>query len=57
MIDSGILWNVGWGAVGALVVGWLVVSFLPAGRGKALLARLSAAAMYVALLSLFSTLR
>ena len=54
MIDTGILWNVGWGAVGVLVVGWIVVSFLPQGRGKAILARLSALAMYTAFLALFT---
>ncbi len=55
MIEPGILWQVGWGAVAALVGGWLVVSFLPAGRAKALLARLTAVAMYVAFLCLFTT--
>ncbi len=54
MIDSSILWNVGWSAVAAMVLGWLVVSFVPAGRGKALLARLTAIAMYVAFLCLFT---
>lgn len=55
MIDTGILWQVGLGAAAALVVGWLVVSFLPSGRTKALLARLTAVAMYVAFLCLFAT--
>ncbi|MBW2241999.1 MAG: hypothetical protein JRH01_08420 [Deltaproteobacteria bacterium] len=55
MIDTGILWQVGWGAAAALVLGWLVVSFLPRGRAKALVARLTAVAMYVAFLCLFGT--
>ncbi|MCP3987306.1 MAG: hypothetical protein GY723_23205 [bacterium] len=55
MIDTGVLWQVGWGAVSLVVVGWCVVSFLPGGRAKALLARATAAAMYVAFLCLFTT--
>ena len=55
MIDTGILFQVGVGAAGALVAGWLVVSFLPSGRAKALFARLTAVAMYVAFLCLFTT--
>lgn len=55
MMDTETLWQVGMGAVAALVAGWLVVSFLPSGRPKALLARLTAVAMYVAFLCLFTT--
>ena len=56
MVDVAILKAVGFTAAGALVLGWLVVSFLPAGRPQRLAARLSAAAMYLALVCLFTQL-
>jgi len=46
----------GYSAVAVVVVGWLVVSFLPAGAGRTRAAWLAATAMYVAFLSLFSSL-
>jgi len=54
--DVAILKAVGFTAAGALVLGWLVVSFLPAGRTQRLAARLSAGAMYLALACLFTHL-
>jgi hypothetical protein len=56
VVDVAILKVVGFGAVGLLVPGWLVVSFLPAGRTQRLAARLSAAALYLALVCLFTQL-
>ena len=47
---------VGATALVAVIIGWLVVSFLPEGRGRALLGRLSSAALYLALASLFTNL-
>ena len=47
---------VGFGAVAALVVGWLVVSFTRPGPRRAVIEWLSATALYVALVSLFSSL-
>ena len=54
LVDVAILKMVGFPALGALVLGWLVVSFLPAGRAQRLTARLAAAAMYLALVCLFT---
>ncbi len=47
---------IGWGAVGLVFAGWLAVSFLPAGRARALLESLSATGIFAALLSLFVNL-
>ena len=47
---------VGYTAVGAVVLGWLVVSFLPRGRPRSVLEWLSTIALYVALASLFTHL-
>jgi hypothetical protein len=47
---------VGYGAVAALVVGWLVVSFSPPSPRRTLLEWLSASALYLALLMLFTNL-
>lgn len=44
---------VGFAAVGVLVAGWLIVSFVRPGPRRSLVAWLSASALYVALLSLF----
>ena len=41
MIDVAILKLVGFSAVAALIVGWLVTSFLAEGRGRQSVARLS----------------
>ena len=56
MIDVAILKAVGFSAAGALVLGWLVVSFQSPGRAQQLTARLAAAAMYLALVCLFTQL-
>lgn len=56
MVDVAILKAVGFSAVGLLVLGWLVVSFLAPGRSQRLAARLSAAALYLALVCLFTQL-
>lgn len=56
MVDVAILKLVGFPALGALVLGWLVVSFLPPGRNQRLVARLAAAAMYLAFACLFTQL-
>jgi hypothetical protein len=56
LIDVSILKVVGFTALGLLGLGWLVVSFLPPGRSQRLLARLAAAAMYLALACLFTQL-
>jgi hypothetical protein len=53
MLETEILKGVGWSAVGALVVGWLAVSFMAPGRTRNLSARAAAGAMYVALMCLF----
>ncbi len=53
MIDSAVLWNLGWGAVAALVIAWLIVSFLAEGPLRHRLARFATVSMYVALLCLF----
>jgi len=45
---------VGWTAVGLLVLGWLVVSFSAPSRSRTVIEWLTATAMYVALLSLFT---
>ena len=47
---------IGGGAVAVLVVGWLVVSFTEPSPKRAIVEWLSAAAMYVALLTLFVNL-
>ena len=51
-----ILTPIGWGAVAAVVAGWLAVSFLPAGRPRAVLESLSATGLFAALLALFANL-
>ncbi len=51
-----LLKTIGVGAVGCLVIGWLLVSFLAPSRGRTLLEWLSASALYVALLCLFASL-
>lgn len=56
MIDVAILKIVGWSAVGALVLGWLVVSFLGQGRARSLMARLGSLFLYLALACLFTSL-
>jgi hypothetical protein len=56
MVDVAILKAVGFTALGLLVLGWLVVSFLAPGRTQRLAARLSAAALYLALACLFTQL-
>lgn len=56
MIDVEILKIVGWSAVGALVLGWLVVSFQGAGRARSLMARLASFFLYLALACLFTSL-
>ena len=53
MIDSAVLWSLGWGAVAALVIAWLTVSFLSDGPLRHRLARFATVSMYVALLCLF----
>jgi len=47
---------IGVGAVAILVVGWLIVSFQPAGPRRASVEWLAAAALYTALLCLFVSL-
>lgn len=47
---------IGWGAVGLVVAGWLAVSFAPAGKLREMLESLSATALFVALLALFTNL-
>lgn len=47
---------IGFSAVGVVVLGWLVVSFLPRGRARSVLEWLSTIALYVALASLFANL-
>ncbi|MAE93208.1 MAG: hypothetical protein CL910_00970 [Deltaproteobacteria bacterium] len=54
MIPGEILFKVGWGAVGVLVVAWLVVSF-SRGALRDRLARLATVAMYTALVCLFTS--
>jgi len=54
--DLSIFQITGFSAVAVLVVGWLAVSFLPAGAARTRMAWLSATAMYVAFSSLFSSL-
>ena len=56
MIDMAILKIVGFSAVGLLVLGWLVTSFLPEGPGRMRVARLASIALYLALASLFTNL-
>jgi hypothetical protein len=56
VIDVAILKIVGWSAVGAVVVGWLTVSFLGQGRARSLMARLASLFLYLALASLFTSL-
>jgi hypothetical protein len=56
LVDVAILKIVGFSAVGLLVLGWLVLSFMAEGRARNLLARLSSAALYLALASLFTNL-
>jgi hypothetical protein len=56
LVDVAILKAVGFTALGLLVVGWLVVSFLAPGRSQRLAARLSAAALYLTLACLFTHL-
>ena len=56
LVDVAILKAVGFTALGALVLGWLGVSCLPAGRAQRLTARIAAAAMYLALACLFTQL-
>ncbi|MGI9592750.1 MAG: hypothetical protein ACR2P8_15375 [Myxococcota bacterium] len=53
MIPSNLLFVVGWGSVGVLVLCWLVLSFLAPGGFRAGLARLATSSMYLALLCLF----
>jgi hypothetical protein len=52
LVDVAILTLIGFSAVGALVVAWLVVSFAE-GRRRMLLARVGAGFLYVALTCLF----
>lgn len=47
---------IGWGAVAFVVLGWLVISFTKPSPGRTLLEWLSASAMYLALVSLFTHL-
>jgi O-antigen ligase len=54
--DLSIFQITGFSAVAVLVIGWLAVSFLPAGAARTRTAWLAATAMYVAFLSLFSSL-
>jgi len=56
VIDVAILKIVGWSAVGALVLGWLIVSFLGQGRARSLMARLGSLFLYLALACLFTSL-
>jgi hypothetical protein len=48
--------TVGFGALGVLVVGWLLVSFSEPGPRRARLEWLSATALFLALVSLFANL-
>jgi hypothetical protein len=47
---------VGWTAVGFVVLGWLFVSFAAESRRRAVIEWLSASALYLALIMLFSNL-
>ena len=47
---------VGWGAVAALVLGWLIISFTAPSPRRTVVEWLSACAMFVALISLFANL-
>lgn len=47
---------VGWSAVAVLVIGWLIVSFSAPSPRRALIEWISACAMYLALLMLFTNL-
>jgi len=51
-----VLRPVGFTAAGLVVLGWLVVSFLPRGRARSVLEWASTIALYVALASLFANL-
>lgn len=53
MIDSNLLFVIGWGSVAVLVSSWLALSFLSPGGLRAGLARLATCAMYLSLLCLF----
>ncbi len=53
MIDTDILWSVGWGSVGLVLLAWLAVSFVSAPSWRERLARLGAIGLYGALLCLF----
>ena len=56
VVDVAILKMVGFSALALLVLGWLVVSFLPPGRARRLDARFAAIAMYLALVCFFTNL-
>jgi hypothetical protein len=56
VLDVAILKVVGFTALGLLVVGWLAVSLQAPGRRQKLTARLASAAMYLALVCLFTHL-
>jgi hypothetical protein len=56
VLDVEILKIVGWSAVGALVLGWLAVSFMAEGRARSLTARLGSFFLYLALACLFTAL-
>jgi hypothetical protein len=47
---------IGWGAIGLVVIGWLVVSFSPPSQRRSVIEWLSASALYVALCTLFTNL-
>ena len=55
-LDVGPLGVVGFGAFGIVVILWLVISFRPAGPGRAVLEWLGATHLYVALGALFLSL-
>jgi len=56
VIDVSVLKIVGFSSLSLLVIGWLVVSFLAAGKARSRVAWVAATCMFLALLCLFTNL-